>query len=195
MAHIESEFVRHTACPNCGSSDANSEYSDGHTYCYVCHARTPGNGENTHTHQMSTNVQLKGSAVRLQRRGLSEQTCQKYKIFRDGELLRHYYHTSDGILQGAKVKTKQKDFYYEGITTDTLFGQHLFPSSGKRIVVTEGVPVSDANTPVYSGSTVKLGFLQKPYLLRDGISYGTSLKLSGVQIITVQGGAGIDTGD
>ena len=138
MADIESEFVRHTACENCGSSDAKSEYSDGHTYCFVCHTRTPGNGENTHTHQMSTNVQLKGSAVRLQRRGLSEQTCQKYKIFRDGELLRHYYHTSDGILQGAKVKTKQKDFYYEGITTDTLFGQHLFPSSGKRIMVYEG---------------------------------------------------------
>ena len=132
MAHIESEFVRHTACENCGSSDAKSEYTDGHTYCFVCHTRTSGNEENTHTHQMSTNVQLKGSAVRLQRRGLSEQTCQKYKIFRDGELLRHYYHTSDGILQGAKVKTKQKDFYYEGITTDTLFGQHLFPSSGKR---------------------------------------------------------------
>jgi len=138
MAHIESEFVRHTACENCGSSDAKSEYSDGHTYCFVCHTRTPGNGENTQTHQMSTNVQLKGSAVRLQRRGISEQTNQKYKIFRDGELLRFYYFTSDGILQGAKVKTKQKDFYYEGISTDTLFGQHLFPSSGKRIIVYEG---------------------------------------------------------
>ena len=138
MAHIESEFVRHTACPNCGSSDANSEYSDGHTYCYVCHARTPGNGENHHNRQMSNNVQLKGSAVRLQRRGISEKTNQKYKIYRDGELLRFYYFTGDGILQGAKVKTKQKDFYYEGITTDTLFGQHLFPSSGKRIIVYEG---------------------------------------------------------
>ena len=138
MAHIESEFVRHTACENCGSSDAKSEYSDGHTYCFVCHTRTPGNGENTHTHQMSNNVQLKGSAVRLQRRGISEQTNQKYKIFRDGELLRFYYFTSDGILQGAKVKTKQKDFYYEGNSTDTLFGQHLFPSSGKRIIVYEG---------------------------------------------------------
>ena len=87
---------------------------------------------------MSTNVQLKGSAVRLQRRGISEKTCQKYKIYRDGELLRFYYFTSDGILQGAKVKTKQKDFYYEGTTTNTFFGQHLFRSSGKRIYVYEG---------------------------------------------------------
>jgi len=63
------------------------------------------------------------------------------------------------------------------------------------VVDTEGTPITDPNTPVYSGSTVKLGFIQKPYLLRDGISYGTSLKLSGVQIVTVQGGAGVDTGD
>ena len=70
-------------------------------------------------------------------------------------------------------------------------------SEDKRppVVDTEGTPINDANTPVYSGSTVKLGFIQKPYLLRDGISYGTSLKLSGVQLVTIQGGAGVDTGD
>ena len=138
MAHIESEFDSHISCDNCGSSDGNSLYSDGHTYCFVCQTRTSGNEEIIHNQQMSTNVQLKGSAVRLQKRGISEKTNQKYKIFRDGELLRFHYFTGDGILQGAKVKTKQKDFYYEGITTDTLFGQHLFPSSGKRIMVYEG---------------------------------------------------------
>ena len=42
---------------------------------------------------------------------------------------------------------------------------------------------------------VKLAFYQKPYILRDGITYGTSLKLSGVQVITVNGQAGVDTGD
>ena len=138
MAHIESEFVRHSPCENCGSSDAKSEYSDGHTFCFVCHTRTPGNGEIIHNRQMQSDVKLKGSAVRLQKRGISEATNQKYKIFRDGELLRFHYFTSDGILQGAKIKTKQKDFYYEGNSTDTLFGQHLFPSSGKRIIVYEG---------------------------------------------------------
>jgi len=138
MAHIESEFIRHAVCENCGSSDGKSEYSDGHTYCFVCHTRTSGNEETNHNHKMSNNVQLKGSAVRLQRRGISEETCQRYKVYRDGELLRFYYHTCDGLLQGAKVKTKQKDFYYEGISTDTLFGQHLFPTSGKRIMVYEG---------------------------------------------------------
>tara|TARA_B100000287_G_scaffold190111_1_gene179556 strand:+ start:31 stop:606 length:576 start_codon:yes stop_codon:yes gene_type:complete len=63
------------------------------------------------------------------------------------------------------------------------------------VVDTEGTPITDPSTPVYAGSTVKLGFVQKPYILRDKITYGTSLKLSGVQIVTVKGGAGVDTGD
>ena len=138
MAHIESEFERHISCDVCGSSDGASLYSDGHTHCFVCDHHTSATGEVKHTHQMTTNVQLKGSAQRLHKRGISEKTNQFYKIFRDGELLRFHYFTNDGILQGAKIKTKQKDFYYEGISTDTLFGQHLFPSSGKRIIVYEG---------------------------------------------------------
>ena len=63
------------------------------------------------------------------------------------------------------------------------------------IVDTEGTLIQDQNTPVYEGSKVKLGFIQKPYLLRDGVTYGTSLKLSGVQVVSVAGSAGIDSGD
>ena len=70
-------------------------------------------------------------------------------------------------------------------------------SEDKRppVVDTEGVPVTDAKTPLYAGSTVKLGFYQKPYILRDGVTYGSSLKLVGVQVISVKGDAGVDTGD
>ena len=63
------------------------------------------------------------------------------------------------------------------------------------VVDTEGTPVTDTKTPLYAGSTVKLGFYQKPYILRDGVTYGSSLKLVGVQVVTVKGAAGIDTGD
>jgi hypothetical protein len=48
---------------------------------------------------------------------------------------------------------------------------------------------------LYSGSTVKLAFRQKPYILRDGVTYGTSLKLVGIQVVTVGSSAGIDAGD
>ena len=63
------------------------------------------------------------------------------------------------------------------------------------VVDTEGTPITNVDTPVYEGSKVKLGFHQKPYILRDGVTYGTSLKLSGVQIVSIQTGAGIDSGD
>ena len=42
------------------------------------------------------------------------------------------------------------------------------------VVDTEGTLIRKS-TPVYSGSKVKLGFTQKPYILRDGVTYGTSL--------------------
>ena len=63
------------------------------------------------------------------------------------------------------------------------------------VVDTEGTPIRDETTPVYSGSKVKLGFTQKPYILKDGSTYGTSLKLSGVQIVSIQSEVGVDTGD
>ena len=134
----ENEFVRHIPCDNCGSSDGNSLYSDGHTFCFVCHNRTASDNEVVHNRHMTTNVQLKGEAQRLNKRKISEKTNSFFRIFRDGNTLRFPYFTSDGVLKGVKIKTKQKDFIYEGVSTDTLFGQHLFPSSGKRIVITEG---------------------------------------------------------
>ena len=62
------------------------------------------------------------------------------------------------------------------------------------IVDTEGTLIEDENTPLYSGSQCKLAFYQKPYILKDGVTYGTSLKLVGVQVVTLNGQAGVDTG-
>jgi hypothetical protein len=63
------------------------------------------------------------------------------------------------------------------------------------VVDTEGTPITDDSTPIYSGSKVKLAFRQKPYILKDGVTYGTSLKLVGIQVVAVNGTAGIDSGD
>ena len=63
------------------------------------------------------------------------------------------------------------------------------------VVDTVGTPVTDENTPLYSGATVKLALYQKPYILKDGVTYGTSLKLVGVQVVSCNGQAGVDTGD
>ena len=121
---MDSEFLRHEPCPTCGSSDANSVYTDGHSYCFSCQTYIPGEGD-LHTHQMQTNVNFKGSAQRLQKRRISEKVCQLYKIYRDESYLRFPYFDSNGRLKGFKVKTKSKDFKYEGETTNTLFVQNM----------------------------------------------------------------------
>jgi twinkle protein len=138
MLTSESEFVRHLPCDTCGSSDANSLYSDGHTFCFSCNAYGHTEEEVVHTQKMSTNVQLRGSAERLHKRNISERVCQQYRIYKDGDVLRFHYFNSSGVLCGCKVKTKSKDFKYEGEVTDGLYGQHLFPATGKRVVITEG---------------------------------------------------------
>jgi len=63
------------------------------------------------------------------------------------------------------------------------------------VVDTNGTLITDESMPLYSGSKVKLAFYSKPYLLRDGVTYGTSLKLLGIQVVALSGAAGVDTGD
>ena len=63
------------------------------------------------------------------------------------------------------------------------------------VVDTEGTHITDDTVPIYGGSKVKLAFYQKPYILKDGITYGTSLKLVGVQLVSLSSEAGVDTGD
>jgi len=63
------------------------------------------------------------------------------------------------------------------------------------VVDSEGTLITNEDTPLYGGSKVKLAFHQKPYILKDGVTYGTSLKLVGVQVIALNTSAGVDTGD
>jgi twinkle protein len=87
------------------------------------------------------NVQIKGSATRLQSRGISEKTAELFKTYRDGTILRHYYYDVDGTLVGAKVRTTDKQFSCEG-QVKTLFGMQNFRQKTtkklKKLVITEG---------------------------------------------------------
>ena len=143
----ESEFVRHLACPNCGSSDANSLYSDGHTFCFVCNYRTAGDGESVHIHQ--NKMQLIGDAANLTGRKISQRTAEKFKTYSDGDVVRHYYYDTDGAICGAKVRTRDKTFTTEG-TIRTLFGmqnfRHKTTSRDTKLVITK-----ERWTPCLSG--------------------------------------------
>ena len=138
MADINSEFLYHEPCPTCGSSDACSVYSDGHRYCFSCHSFFANDSSEPFHPQTLNDTAIKGNPVALRKRGLSEDTCRKFKIHKDDDVLRFHYYSNSGLLSGTKVKTLDKDFYWEGKHDGSLFGRHLFPATGKRVVITEG---------------------------------------------------------
>ena len=144
--HEQSEFLYHEPCTNCGSSDGCSRYSDGHTYCFVCDhyesGEPPSSHEDRSEHEKTRSnrkVMLKGNPVRLNKRGLSEEDCRKYRVHKDGDVLRFHYFNKKGQVVAAKVKTKDKDFYWDGRNEDgQFFGQNLFPDKGSRLTLYEG---------------------------------------------------------
>jgi hypothetical protein len=77
----ESTFLYHTSCPSCGSSDGNSVYSDGHTYCFVCNHFDSGEPHDD-CERPQKPIMLQGTPTKLRKRGLSEETCRKYRIRR-----------------------------------------------------------------------------------------------------------------
>jgi len=132
-----SEFIRHEACPSCGSSDGLAVYTDEHTFCFVCQEWSPGKDSVVIRKPVMT-THYKGEAVYLPKRKISEKTCERFKIYKDGNTLRFHYHNADGQVIGAKVRTTNKIFSYEGDTDGSFFGQHLWKGHGKQIIITEG---------------------------------------------------------
>jgi hypothetical protein len=120
----------------------------------------------------------------------------------DGALIERLEADRVETLKWAESKLKNpkrsvlKPEPWEEVATDQYKVKFSWNEDRRPPVVdTEGTVITDENTPIYSGSTVKLAFKQKPYILKDGVTYGTSLKLVGVQVVTLNGAAGIDAGD
>ena len=96
----ESEFVAHEPCNNCGSSDANSVYSDGHKFCFACQTYTPAEGDTLTPIMNNDNkhIGFLGEAEALKKRGISEATNNFYRIYRYGNTLRFPYYTDNADL-------------------------------------------------------------------------------------------------
>lgn len=133
----DSEFVKHIPCPECGSSDGNSLYSDGHEHCFVCDRHTHPDGEESNYTPPA--VSLPGEIMAIRSRGLTSETCHKFGVRTDTANRRLIlpYFDEDGRLVAFKSKYQDKSHPVTGIMPDTLFGQHLF-GGGKTIVITEG---------------------------------------------------------
>ncbi|AMR59459.1 DNA primase/helicase [Citrobacter phage SH1] len=171
----DSIFLFHAPCENCGSSDGNSVYSDGHEWCFVCEHRVPANEEreaklstrrNTGGRKpMSYDVwnfgDSNGRYSDLTARGISKETCQKAGYWLAKVDNRMYqvadYRDQNGSIVSQKVRDKDKNFKTTGShKSDALFLKHLW-SGGKKIVVTEGeidaltvMELQDCKYPVVS---------------------------------------------
>ena len=129
----------HLPCPDCGSSDALTEYSDGHTYCFSCQTVRGTTAQGGHTGNLIPLTSL--SITPLKRRGIMSTTCEKYHYYtgyHNGKPVQVACYFDDaGELIGQKVRYQDKTFETLGKISKRFFGQELFESRGK-LVITEG---------------------------------------------------------
>lgn len=144
MRDSESTFIRHVPCPECGSSDANSLYSDGHTHCFACGHHAGGAGGKSSTSRAPRlDGQLKVEVGGIASRRITEDTAKKYgygvAAWKGKKVQVAPYYDADGRLVAQHVRTKDKKFPWVGDPSEALpFGAHAFPKSGRMVVVTEG---------------------------------------------------------
>jgi twinkle protein len=141
----QSNFVKHVPCenPECGSSDANSLYDDGHTYCFACNTHKVGDSEHVHTPIQANNKVVKlieGTIQAIADRGISRATCEAYGVEQDNNRHIYPYFDANGHKVAQKVRNvATKDFNVNGKWSDAvLFGAQLFPKAGKFITIVEG---------------------------------------------------------
>lgn len=86
---------------------------------------------------------LAGEVQALPSRGLSEEACRKFGYMvgtHHGKAVQiANYRNADGALVAQKIRDREKNFSVIGDGKEMpLFAQHLWPTSGRRVVVTEG---------------------------------------------------------
>lgn len=143
----DSSLISKGPCGACGSSDGNASYSDGHTYCFVCEAYGHADGatpSSSRKPKVAADIFYSGDFQALRKRGISEETCRKfgYKVgtLGDGRTVQVAPYYRDGVVVGTKVRPADKDgiFSTGDMGEVELFGQSVWGSGGRCVVVTEG---------------------------------------------------------
>ncbi len=143
----QSELVSKGPCEQCGSSDANALYTDGHTHCFSCGSTKGGDGPvdgGTHSSKPVPKDFLEGIYRALSTRKLTEETCRRcnYKVGKmyTGEFVRIIPVTKKGQVVGQKIKPEDKDetFAIGDCNKNEMFMQSMFKGGGKQLIITEG---------------------------------------------------------
>lgn len=145
-------YKYHTACPACteqgedNNGDNLAVYDDNTGYCFKCKYyckkvdKEQADLEDVNN-TSKTFTPIVGTPMGLPARKISAKVANEYGYFQDKDIqVANYYH--DGKLVGQKVRTRDKDFWWNkgapGRVRAELFGQHLCKKSGKMLVITEG---------------------------------------------------------
>jgi twinkle protein len=139
------------SCANCNSSDANTMYEDGHSFCYSCKNYVhKGNKMEALkvvpiTNNSSNTLKSVGIVDAIPERRIAKDTARLYNtaIKKSGSMTTHHiyqYFDKDGTHVANKVREVQgKKFWSEGnLAGAGLFGQHIFGKAGKFITICEG---------------------------------------------------------
>lgn len=151
MERDKGNFIYHTSCPSCGSSDANSVYDNGTTYCFSCRAYGKVDGE---TRATSYTKKYNSMIPELDYRELSSRKISKeiakrfsygFTVDANGNSCQGAtYYNNDGLAVAMKLRYPKdsdgkKSFKFIGDPKSVnLFGKQLWSSSGKYITITEG---------------------------------------------------------
>jgi twinkle protein len=138
----DSTFLRHVPCDACGSTDANSLYSDGHTYCFSCEAYGKGDADAPAPVRTKTMTDFATGEVKsLPKRRITEETAAKWRYETgtlNGKPVQIANYVKDGQVVGQKLRFADKTFAVKGTISDTLYGANLWGEPGRMIVITEG---------------------------------------------------------
>lgn len=156
----DSTCIGHERCPECNSEDNLARYTDGHAHCFTpsCDYRERANGEvGRRAHPPRTpsgsdkSTLLEGEYTALPARGLTEETCRKWRYLvgtgrhpktkTESGVQIATYCDDDGRPTAQKLRWKDKSMMVVGDSkrlSSMLFGRHLWRDGGKMVVVTEG---------------------------------------------------------
>jgi twinkle protein len=137
-------------CPKCASlgndrsGDNLAVYNDGHKYCFAC-GYYERNGEmETVTSERTTKPfnPYKGECLEIADREITQTTARRYNYetcIINGKKVELANFYKDGVLIAQHMRGPNKTFHWNGSSRVVpLWGQHLWKSGGKRIVITEG---------------------------------------------------------
>ena len=147
----DSTLISKGPCAECGSSDGNCSYSDGHAFCFVCRHFTPAPGDDDGEDSAPRAPQpraprslLQGTFSALAKRKLTEETARRYN-YQIGQfngqacqIATYTDWSGNPVAQKLRFADKKAGMPWLGDNKSVaLFGSHLY-GKGKRIVITEG---------------------------------------------------------